>query len=55
MQETVTFYVNGWPLDSQVLLFSVNPWINAGYLTDNRLPVNPDINLITQDIRHIFS
>lgn len=55
MQETVTFYVNGWPLDSQVLLFSVNPWINAGFLTDNRLPVKPDINLITQDIRHIFS
>ena len=55
MPETVTFYVNGWPLDSQALLFSVNPWINAGYLTDNRLPVNSDINFITQDIRHIFS
>ena len=31
----------------------LDPWINAGYLTDNRLPVKPDINLTTQDIRHI--
>ena len=31
----------------------LDPWINAGYLTDNRLPVKPDINLTTQNIRHI--